>query len=431
MGITGAEGHASPAIFRTAAGAAPSTSDAGPAPNGSSMSIVRPGSPVTSRQDPSHVVDRLIGKNSAVDVGMRLRRERIDARPTRDDRRHTRGAQRGSEHRVLLDRREHRGRDCVFRVRGRAQRRRHRRWLDGGASAKVGARYRQHAGRKAIRAEPLQASRQPIDRIVRLRHRGVPRRSPRRDAEVLVSLLRGLQANEADLAVVAEAQAPALVERELRLQRLPTIGEQPAHPLAARLFVSGQRQDHIAAEPGAGSPEHHHSLQLHEGHAEIVAHTAADEESVAFGDLVRRARPRLALGSHDVEVREQQQGLLAGVARKARDEVLPPRRELGHLVRNLLLVQAGSDDGDCASFIPRRVGGVDGDQLGEQRAKVGDRSVVVRATRERQPGDRRHRAHDGAGRQQSAHSSSLTRASGARARVAHPPSRRPPRRSAE
>ncbi len=163
-------------------------------------------------------------------------------------------------------------------------------------------------------AEALETTRQPIDRVVGIGDRRVTGRPLRRDAEILVRLLRRLQADEAHRPIVAEPHAPAFVEREIRLQRLPPVGEQPANAGAARLLVAGEREDHVATEPDGGSLKQNHGLELHESHSEVVAHAATDEEAVALGDLVRRARPRLAFGSHDVEVREQQQRLLAAVA---------------------------------------------------------------------------------------------------------------------
>ena len=82
---------------------------------------------------------------------------------------------------------------------------------------------------------------------------------------------------------------------------------------------------------------------------------------------MRRTGPRLALGADDVEMREQQQRLLAaGAGGQASDDVLPPGSEIGDLVWNLLGIEPRGDDLHGARFVARRVGGVGRDQAREE-----------------------------------------------------------------
>ena len=94
--------------------------------------------------------------------------------------------------------------------------------------------------------EPIQRGRQPIDRVVRDRHRAVAALVGDFEIEVAIQLLGGLHGVE-QLLAVALAPAAAFVQPELRFHQRAMIVDQPRNAVVvAALFVRGEREDDVA-----------------------------------------------------------------------------------------------------------------------------------------------------------------------------------------
>ena len=136
--------------------------------------------------------------------------------------------------------------------------------------------------------------------------------------------------------------------------------------VAARFLVRQHGQDDVArklrcvagcAQEGG---DHHRDAALH------VERPASPDPAVDQVAAERRARPALTDGRDDVDVPLQQQGRPVAPAAQARDEIRPRGILCVQLHLASRLLEQSAQERDAVGLVPRRIRGVEADQLTEQ-----------------------------------------------------------------
>ena len=246
--------------------------------------------------------------------------------------------------------------------------------LDLGRLGEVGASHLVQLHRKHIRRQPRESGGEVINRVVRDRQRAVPARVGHLEMEILIHLLAGLHFVRQVLAL-ADVAAAAFVERELRIDQVLVVLDQPLGAVEIAAFlVRGQRQDQIAIRCEAFFLQPDQVGDEMRRHRFVVGRAAAVEEAVLLNQGERVHRPVLAFRVDDVEVREEEKRLAGAGAAEAHDQVALARigaddlhvggREAGGLE------PGGHRVGGFRDVTGRRVGRVDLDQLFVDRSSA-------------------------------------------------------------
>ena len=127
------------------------------------------------------------------------------------------------------------------------------------------------------------------------------------EGEVLVDLLGDVQRGGLSLAGGIDLYAAPLVKRERGVvQDLGMALELPADAFSTPLLVAGPGEDDIAPQRHLELLEQHEHFEVQGGVGQIVRRSPPDQISALFRQPVRRTRPGLPGGRHDVDVGEQE-----------------------------------------------------------------------------------------------------------------------------
>src|SRR5690606_10577815 len=128
---------------------------------------------------------------------------------------------------------------------------------------------------------------------------------------VLINLLAALDLVQHAIPLIVEAATSRFVDREFRVYEIAMILDEIAHAVecAGRLLATSKRDLDVAQRLVALRAVAQQSIDENGGHRLVVHGAAAIEVAVFFDERERIAVPVLAIGFHDVEVREEQQGL--------------------------------------------------------------------------------------------------------------------------
>ena len=131
--------------------------------------------------------------------------------------------------------------------------------------------------------------------------------STRSDGEVLVDLLRDVERGQLALAFGVDLHAPTLVESQRGIvQDFGMVLQLPADAFSTPLLVAGPGEDDIAPQRHLELLEQHEHFEVQGGVGQIVRRSPPDQISALFRQPVRRTRPGLPGGRHDVDVGEQE-----------------------------------------------------------------------------------------------------------------------------
>ncbi len=177
----------------------------------------------------------------------------------------------------------------------------------------------------------MQGVGQAVDRIVPARRGAVAAAVGDLELIGLIDLLRDLHA-EAERAAVAQRAATALVDRELGVDQVAVVLQEPMHAVVRRirqLLIGRERQDDVAVRLEAFVDVADHVGHEDRRHRLVVDGAAAAEIAVDLLQLERVEIPVLALGLDHVEMRKQQQRAARAGAVQPRHQVAfaRPRRE--------------------------------------------------------------------------------------------------------
>jgi hypothetical protein len=194
------------------------------------------------------------------------------------------------------------------------------------------------------------------------------------EAEVVVDLLGGLDA-ELDEAAVLEQAAAALGDHGPAGDLVPVLLDHPGGPeAAAGLLVGVEHEDEVAGEGRLESRDEAEGLDEDGGVVLVVEGAAAPDEAVAeFGGEGVRAPPG-AVDADDVDMGHEEEGRSGAGSADAGDEVAAAGGGLEDVGGDAV---GGEDGGDAAQegglvgmgasgAGGRRVGGVDPDQIAEE-----------------------------------------------------------------
>jgi len=175
--------------------------------------------------------------------------------------------------------------------------------------------------REFQRLQTCKALREMVDGVVLHRERAVAAGVGHLEAKVLIHLLGRLDL-VGQVLPVAHVAAAALVDRELGVDEIPVLADQPlgAVELTA-LLVCGEREDQIAFRLEPFPLQANQVGDELRGHGLVVARAAAVEPSVLLAEDERIERPVLALRIDDIEMRKQQHRALCAGSAVPRDEV--------------------------------------------------------------------------------------------------------------
>ena len=312
----------------------------------------------------------LVRKDAAVHRRLHRGRQDVVLRRPLQHRRHARRANERVVRAIVAE-------DAlVFRAKaGRGLRRslersRERRLLPRRGCGEPARDLRKHARRETVLADLHDGTGDRERRIVTwLRDGRVTAASLRDEAIALVALLRDTDPDELDpLELVARDDRATFVERDLGIEDVAPMREQPLHAgEAALLLVGGQCEDHVARERRLLSRQREHRRGEGGGHRLVVTDPAAPEKAVLLRRDERRHRPRLALDGYDVDVREQEERSLRAVALQPRDQVAASRRRLDDLGRHAGLLQLLCDRPQGVRLAP--AARVDGHELDQQSVR--------------------------------------------------------------
>ena len=333
------------------------------------------------------------GAREQADVHRRLgaARQHVGAEAALGDRRHVDRAQHAVEELAEAPAREraHRPAAGLRRLRGEegAQLARRAAAEPVGPGAQVAPRDGAGArGRRLVALDAVQRARQVGECGVAQRARRVGRVAARLQRDRQRVLVDRRHAHQARGAGAVLEDPAALVERDAGVDLRPRRLGEPARAVVAALLVGLGEQDDVALERhlGARDPRRGHGER---GEAALEVHRAAAVDEAASDQARERVhRPEVALDAHDVLVAGQQERLLGRVlGAQAREEVGLARRRRRHDLdleperREPRLQQLGD-----LRLVARRVGGVDPDQLLQQRDDLAVGPVVLRLRHARQ-----------------------------------------------
>src|SRR5712671_1331739 len=172
-----------------------------------------------------------------------------------------------------------------------------------------------------------------IDRIVFERDRAVAALVFHVELKIQHDFLAGLDAVPDRLAVL-QSDAAALVQCEFGIDQIAMVLEQPLDPqrVTVKDFLVGlERQDDVAIGPVAFLLVANEIGDKGRRHVFVVARAAGIEIAVLLRQLERLARPVLAAGRHDVEMRHQQDRLARAGAAQPGDQIALARRRLEYV----------------------------------------------------------------------------------------------------
>jgi hypothetical protein len=156
--------------------------------------------------------------------------------------------------------------------------------------------------------DPFQRPRQAEDRVPFERNGGVAGGTAGGQRHHVRDLLRGLNRQVA-LAAGDDTRSPALVDRELGVEQIAVILDQPLYARFAACFLVGcGDKDDVALERHAGgndaslNEEHCHDVRRE--HSFVVYRPAAVQVSIADDSAKRIARPLVRFHADDVHVGE-------------------------------------------------------------------------------------------------------------------------------